>query len=452
MKHSKILILLALLCSVLPAAAAPKDDLRQVQRAIGESNRKLQQQQSEQRQLQSNIRQTQSELDTVRRELDRLTRSRQTAWRELQAMQAKLDSLQTRIQNTQAQAARLLNSRYRNQQPNAVTLFLQNADPQQKGRHLEYLRHLNQANAQALTQLQHNRQELKQQQDSINEQLKRLDALKRQQQTTAARLGRQQQQQQRQQQSLEQDISRETAKLQTLRQNESRLNGLIASLSRRSAQRQEAERQRRAQILRQRRQQQAQQAQNGNKPTPRQQRLPESEHNGSNQSDLRPNETRHTPPEQPDTPNRNTLTAEDLALEAPEAQEPQSHGFSRMQGRLQRPASGSISGRFGQARPGGGTWKGLFISTPPTAVRSIAEGEVAYAAPLQGYGNTVIIDHGDGYLSIYTGLSQISAGTGSRVSARQTIGRSGSLPDGENGLYFEIRYRNQAMNPASWVN
>ena len=431
MKH-KILILLALLCSALPAAAAPKDDLRQVQRAIGESNRKLQQQQSEQRQLQSNIRQTQSELDTVRRELDRLTRSRQTAWRELQAMQAKLDSLQTRIQNTQAQAARLLNSRYRNQQPNAVTLFLQNADPQQKGRHLEYLRHLNQANAQALTQLQHNRQELKQQQDSINEQLKRLDALKRQQQTTAARLGRQQQQQQRQQQSLEQDISRETAKLQTLRQNESRLNGLIASLSRRSAQRQEAERQRRAQALRQRRQQQAQQAQNGNPPAPRSQRLPESERNEARQHD--------------------TLTAEDLALEAPEVQEPQSQGFSRMQGRLQRPASGSISGRFGQARPGGGTWKGLFISTPPTAVRSIAEGEVAYAAPLQGYGNTVIIDHGDGYLSIYTGLSQISAGAGSRVSARQTIGRSGSLPDGENGLYFEIRYRNQAMNPASWVN
>lgn len=442
MKHSKILILLALLCSALPAAAAPKDDLRQVQRAIGESNRKLQQQQSEQRQLQSNIRQTQSELDTVRRELDRLTRSRQTAWRELQAMQAKLDSLQTRIQNTQAQAARLLNSRYRNQQPNAVTLFLQNADPQQKGRHIEYLRHLNQANAQALTQLQHNRQELKQQQDSINEQLKRLDALKRQQQTTAARLGRQQQQQQRQQQSLEQDISRETAKLQTLRQNESRLNGLIASLSRRSAQRQETERQRRAQALRQRRQQQAQQAQNGNKPIPRPQRLPESERNEARQHDT----------SIPENPNRNTLTAEDLALEAPEAQEPQSHGFSRMQGRLQRPASGSISGRFGQARPGGGTWKGLFISTPPTAVRSIAEGEVAYAAPLQGYGNTVIVDHGSGYLSIYTGLSQISAGAGSRVSARQTIGRSGSLPDGENGLYFEIRYRNQAMNPASWVN
>ena len=451
MKHSKILILLALLCSALPAAAAPKDDLRQVQRAIGESNRKLQQQQSEQRQLQSNIRQTQSELDTVRRELDRLTRSRQTAWRELQAMQAKLDSLQTRIQNTQAQAARLLNSRYRNQQPNAVTLFLQNADPQQKGRHLEYLRHLNQANAQALTQLQHNRQELKQQQDSINEQLKRLDALKRQQQTTAARLGRQQQQQQRQQQSLEQDISRETAKLQTLRQNESRLNGLIASLSRRSAQRQEAERQRRAQILRQRRQQQAQQAQNGNKPTPRSQRLPENEHNGSNQSDLRPNETRHTPPEQPDTPNRNTLTAEDLALEAPEAQEPQSRGFSRMQGRLQRPASGSISGRFGQARPGGGTWKGLFISTPPTAVRSIAEGEVAYAAPLQGYGNTVIIDHGSGYMSIYSGLSAISAANGSRVAKGQAVGTSGTLPAGEEGLYFELRYRQKKVNPQSWL-
>jgi len=173
-------------------------------------------------------------------------------------------------------------------------------------------------------------------------------------------------------------------------------------------------------------------------------------HNGWHESER--NEARQHDTPTPENTNRNTLTAEDLALEAPEAQEPQSQGFSRMQGRLQRPAGGSISGRFGQARPGGGTWKGLFISTPPTAVRSIAEGEVAYAAPLQGYGNTVIIDHGSGYLSIYTGLSQISAGAGSRVSASQTIGRSGSLPDGENGLYFEIRYRNQAMNPASWVN
>ncbi|OAM31093.1 peptidase M23 [Eikenella longinqua] len=443
MNPSKILIPLILLLTGLPAPAAPKDDLRQVQRAIHESHRKLQQQQSEQRQLQSNIRQTQSELDSIRRELDQLTRRRQTAWRELQAMQAKLDSLQTRIQGTQAQAARLLNSRYRQPQPNAVTLFLQNTDPQQKGRRLEYLRHLNQANSQALAQLQHNRQELKQQQDSINQQLQRLDSLKRQQQNTAARLGRQQQQQQRQQQTLEQDISRETAKLHTLRQNESRLNNLIASLSRRSAQRQEAQRRQRAAAAQQRRQQQAaQQAQARSQPKP--QRLPESE-----RSELRQNDPAAPPY---NTPNPNTLTAEDLALEAPAAPEPQSQGFSRMQGRLPRPVGGSISGRFGQARPGGGTWKGLFISTPPAPVRSIAAGEVAYAAPLQGYGNTVIIDHGDGYLSIYTGLSQISAGSGSSVSPRQTIGRSGSLPGGENGLYFEIRYRNQAMNPASWVN
>ncbi|WP_305054839.1 murein hydrolase activator EnvC [Eikenella sp. Marseille-P7795] len=442
MNPSKILIPLILLLTGLPAPAAPKDDLRQVQRAIHESHRKLQQQQSEQRQLQSNIRQTQSELDSIRRELDQLTRRRQTAWRELQAMQAKLDSLQTRIQGTQAQAARLLNSRYRQPQPNAVTLFLQNTDPQQKGRRLEYLRHLNQANSQALAQLQHNRQELKQQQDSINQQLQRLDSLKRQQQNTAARLGRQQQQQQRQQQTLEQDISRETAKLHTLRQNESRLNNLIASLSRRSAQRQEAQRRQRAAAAQQRRQQQAaQQAQARSQPKP--QRLPESE-----RSELRQNDPAAPPY---NTPNPNTLTAEDLALEAPAA--PNRKAKVSAACKAACPARGWQHQRpLRPSRPGGGTWKGLFISTPPAPVRSIAAGEVAYAAPLQGYGNTVIIDHGDGYLSIYTGLSQISAGSGSSVSPRQTIGRSGSLPGGENGLYFEIRYRNQAMNPASWVN
>lgn len=432
MSPAKTLLLLILFSLALPAPATPKDDLNQVQRAISESNRKLQRQQTEQRQLQANIRRTQTELDGIRRDLDRLTRRRQAAWLELQAMQVKIESLQTRIQNTQAQAARLLNSRYRNQQPNAVTLFLQNADPQQKGRYLEYLRYLNRANGQALAELQRNQQALKQQQDDINRQLQRLDALRRQQQNTAARLGRQQQQQQQQQQRLEQNITRETAKLQTLRSNERRLNNLIANLSRRSLQRQEAERQRRAAARRQ--QAARQQAQIPNRPP--------------------------TPPARQQNPNRlpenasspHNLTAEDLTLQAPEAEETQRTGFSRMQGRLQRPVGGSITGRFGQPRPDGGAWKGIFISTPPATVHNIASGEVVYAAPLQGYGNTVIIDHGDGYLSIYTGLSQISTAAGNSVSARQSIGRSGSLPSGENGLYFEVRYRNQAMNPSSWVN
>ncbi|EGY52840.1 murein hydrolase activator EnvC family protein [Neisseria shayeganii] len=433
MTAPRSLPLLLLACTAL-AHAAPADDLRHVQRAIGESQNRLQQQQQQQRRLQNELRQTQTQLDAARRELDELTRRRQSVWREVQALQNTLETLQTRIGGTQAQVARLLDSRYRNRQPNAVTLFLQNADPQQKGRYLEYMRYLNQANDRALSELRQSQQQARQQQEAVNRQLRELDELKRRQQAAAARLGREQQAQQQQNRELEQNISRETARLNQLRSNERRLNGVVAAITRRATQRrtEEAARQRAAQAQRQRQAEQRRQAE---------------AHRRAQTAASDPN-----PSAEPPAPQGN-LTAEDLNLAPPAAETAAPrHSFSRLQGSLRRPVSGSIAGQFGQSRPGGGTWKGVFIRTAPAAVHSIAAGEVAYAAPLQGYGNTVIIDHGDGYLSIYTGLSQISAGNGSQVSARQPIGRSGSLPDGESGLYFEIRYRNQAMNPLSWVN
>ncbi|MDK4530483.1 murein hydrolase activator EnvC family protein, partial [Kingella kingae] len=121
------------------------------------------------------------------------------------------------------------------------------------------------------------------------------------------------------------------------------------------------------------------------------------------------------------------------------------------QGNLPMPTSGRVAGSYGSTRATGGTWNGLFIETASSGVQSVAAGTVAYAANLRGFGNTVIIDHGDGYMSTYAGLSQIAVSNGSRVGARQNIGTSGTLPAGEQGLYFELRYRGRAINPRSWV-
>ena len=102
-------------------------------------------------------------------------------------------------------------------------------------------------------------------------------------------------------------------------------------------------------------------------------------------------------------------------------------------------------------RPSGGTWRGIFIATAPAPVRSIAAGTVVYTANQAGYGNMMIIDHGNGYMSVYAGLSAIHAGNGSRVNAGQNIATSGTLPAGEQGLYLELRYRNKIMNPLVWL-
>lgn len=146
------------------------------------------------------------------------------------------------------------------------------------------------------------------------------------------------------------------------------------------------------------------------------------------------------------------LTAEDRNIQAPSVMGIGSaDGFSRMQGRLKNRLTVCRPGFFGQNRSGGDVWKGVFYSTAPATVESIAPGTVSYADELDGYGKVVVIDHGENYISIYAGLSEISAGKGYTVAAGSKIGTSGSLPDGEEGLYLQIRYQGQVLNPSGWI-
>ena len=71
-----------------------------------------------------------------------------------------------------------------------------------------------------------------------------------------------------------------------------------------------------------------------------------------------------------------------------------------MQGRLKKPVSGTLAGLFGQDRGDGEVWKGVFYQTTPAIVSSIAGGTVTYADELEGFGKVIVIDHGDGYISI----------------------------------------------------
>ena len=94
-----------------------------------------------------------------------------------------------------------------------------------------------------------------------------------------------------------------------------------------------------------------------------------------------------------------------------------------MQGRLKKPVSGTLAGLFGQDRGDGEVWKGVFYQTTPAAVSSIAAGTVTYADELQGFGKVIVIDHGDGYISIYSGLSENRSRQRLRRSRRQPFRR-----------------------------
>lgn len=128
--------------------------------------------------------------------------------------------------------------------------------------------------------------------------------------------------------------------------------------------------------------------------------------------------------------------------------------FSALRGKLRLPVRGELSGRFGSARGGGGpTWKGVFIrADAATEVHAIAPGRVVFAEWLRGFGNLLIIDHGEEYLSIYGNNEALLKQPGDSVQSGEvvaTVGNSGGIE--QTGLYFEMRYQGKPFDPLVWA-
>lgn len=133
------------------------------------------------------------------------------------------------------------------------------------------------------------------------------------------------------------------------------------------------------------------------------------------------------------------------------------NNFGANRGRLPWPVRGEIIGNFGlETHPEWGTQvrnNGLDIRADEgTPVRSVGDGRVELVDWLPGYGQSVIINHGQGYYSVYSHLASVSVEAGARIEAGQalgTVGDSGSLKGA--CLHFEIRKARDALNPSGWL-
>ncbi len=135
----------------------------------------------------------------------------------------------------------------------------------------------------------------------------------------------------------------------------------------------------------------------------------------------------------------------------PEA--PAKGNFAAMKGSLRLPARGDLTGRFGESRPAGGTWRGVFIRAPEeTPVHAVAAGTVVFSGWLRGFGNLLILDHGSEYLTVYGNNEAILKEVGDSVAGGETVasaGSSGGQP--ESGIYFELRHRGSPVDPLLWA-
>lgn len=370
----------------------------------------------EERIRQERIRQARGNLASV-------NRKQREAWDKFQKLNTELNRLKTEVAATKAQISRFVSGNYKNSQPNAVALFLKNAELGQKNRFLRYTRYVNASNREVVKDLEKQQKALAVQEQKINNELARLKKIQANVQSLLKKQGVTDAAEQTESRRQNAKIAKDARKLLEQKGNEQQLNKLLSNLEKKKAEHriQDAEAKRKLAEA----------------------RLAAAE-KARKEAAQQKAEARRA--------EMSNLTAEDRNIQAPSVMGIGSaDGFSRMQGRLKKPVDGVPTGLFGQNRSGGDIWKGVFYSTAPATVESIAPGTVSYADELDGYGKVVVVDHGENYISIYAGLSEISVGKGYMVAAGSKIGSSGSLPDGEEGLYLQIRYQGQVLNPSSWI-
>ena len=131
----------------------------------------------------------------------------------------------------------------------------------------------------------------------------------------------------------------------------------------------------------------------------------------------------------------------------------QNKPFDALKGSLRWPTRGRLSARFGAPRGSSGlTWQGVLITAPEGGkIRVVAQGRVAFADWMRGFGLLLIIDHGDGYMSLYGHNQALYKEVGEWVDTGEviaTLGASGG--QSRPGLYFELRHRGRPVNPRKW--
>jgi septal ring factor EnvC (AmiA/AmiB activator) len=299
--------------------------------------------------------------------------------------------------------ARLLARQQRGSEHDPLKLLLSGRDPGEISRLLHYFRAISEARAQSIANLRANQQRAKELAEAAQEQQQRLTALANDEVAQRAILEQERRQQAQVLARVGADIRRQQRELDHLKRDELRLAGLIDRL---------------AELARSR-------------------------------TRSRPDATallRPTPPG--DAPS---AAVTDQLPDAPAARET-SGGLRR--GTLSLPVRGELTSRFGAPRDGGGTtWKGWFIRCPTgQEVRSIAAGQVVYADWLRGFGNLLIVDHGDGYMSLYGNNDALLATVGAIVREGEAVAQAGaSGGSAEPGVYFEISHQGKAVDPTPWI-
>jgi septal ring factor EnvC (AmiA/AmiB activator) len=396
-----ILLLFCLLQAIsCPAAGDKQQELEDLRSQIAKLKNEVEQASADQSEAADGLRDSERRISDVNRSLGELHSKEQQLGAALGKLTQEQRNTEVLLRAEKQQLVTLLRQRYRQEGEDATRLLLSNRNPGDIQRDLQYYAYIGRARARLISTHKASLDHLAVVESKTRDRKADLEQVKQSQLTQRKTLAQEKQSRQTTYNQLSDQIRQQRKQIDNLVRDQSRLTRLIERL----------------------------------------QRLADAARTKAR--------TKIRKTVQPHEPGKGKVVNDvvDASLAG--------FNFSALRGKLALPVAGELQARFGQARSGGGpAWKGLFIRAKSgQPVRAVGSGEVVFADWLRGFGNLLIVDHGGGYLSLYSNNESLYKQAGDSVRAGDivaTVGNTGGQE--ESGLYFELRREGQPFDPMSWV-
>jgi septal ring factor EnvC (AmiA/AmiB activator) len=402
--HAIVSLLAALIVLLSPfqnayAAAkseAPKQKLDQLHERIESLKKELDSSQAAHAEAADELKQSEQAISEANRKLYELNQQHKQNRNTLETLQQQKAGLGTTLEQQQRLLGSQLYQQYLHGQQGYMQVVLQQQDPGAMARQLHYFSYIAKARAKLIESMQLNLGKIAKLNDKTAVALQEITTLKSEQELERRELQSQKNERGKVLKKLSAQISTQRNEINKLKRDEKSLSQLVERLARVASKKSQAKRSKTRKST-------------GPAIVARNETLPSNNLDGGS--------------------------------------------FAALKGKLNLPVRGDITNRFGAAREDSGiSWKGLFIkSSEGSEVKSVASGRVVFADWMRGFGNLLIVDHGDGYMSLYGNNQALLKKVGEEVKGGDTIAAVGNSGGNETfGLYYELRRQSKPFDPLSW--
>ncbi|MBA3696066.1 MAG: peptidoglycan DD-metalloendopeptidase family protein [Methylotenera sp.] len=343
-------------------------------------------------------------ISEANKKLYQITQQQQQNKKTISQLDAQSLSVNGNLSEQQKLLSNQLYEQYIHGQQSYVQMILQSENPSEIARDVHYFSYVAKARAELINKMQGNLDRLNKLNNETAKALKEVAELKQKQIEERKVLQSQKQAKSKVVNSLSQQIASQRGEIKKLARDEKRLSQLVERLAR---------------II---------------PAKPKRNKLTNSANNDKTE---------------PSTKRNEAVANNDLVP----TYEYSGASFATLKGKLRLPVRGEVTNRFGASREDSGiSWKGLFIkASEGTEVKSVASGRVVFADWLRGFGNLIIVDHGDGYMSLYGNNQAVLKQVGDSVKTGDILASVGNSGGNEsNGLYYELRRQSRPFDPLSW--